>query len=130
MLSDERKRMNELCLAIQDEKDYEKFVALLKELSQLLEVKEQRRFPEQPKIIWTRNKPSTSMPAKVKKVLPSFGRPNGKVEISIPAAEYLFQEIRIENKLTDMEGKNVALASGAELTLTVEAEKSGTVPSK
>lgn len=114
--------MNELCAGIQEETDYEKFVAMLHEMSALLERKEQRRFPDEPKVVWTRNKPWTSMPARAIKLLPSVDGQNHKVEISIPAADDLFREIRIENKLVDVDGKAVSLVAGAQLTITLEAE--------
>jgi hypothetical protein len=56
--------------------------------------------------------------------------PNGRVEISIPAAEELFREIRLENVFNSVDGKTVALASGAQLTITFEAETGGTVPTQ
>ena len=128
MTPDERKRMDELCLGIQEEKEYGQFAAMLRELSTLIERKEQRRFPQEPKVAWTRNKPWTSMPAQAIKLLPSIDGPNRRVEISVSAADDLFREIRIENKLIGVDGKSVSLKSGAQLTMTLEAESSGTVP--
>ena len=120
--------MNELCAGIQEEKDYEKFSAMLHEISQLIERKEQRRFPDQPKVVWARKKPWTSMPATAKKILSSIGGPKPRVEVSIPAADDLYREIRIENQLIGLDGKPIALTAGARLTLTLEAEISGTAP--
>src|SRR5579864_5552273 len=128
MTLEERTRMNELCAGIQQAKDYEQFAAMLRELSELIERKEQRRFPDQPKVVWARNKPWTTMPARVKKILSSIDGPRRKVEISVPAADDLFREIRIENKLMGLDGKPVALTAGAQLMITLEAEISGTVP--
>jgi hypothetical protein len=90
MTPDERKRMNELCVGIQEEKDYGKFAAMLREMTTLIERKEQRRFPDEPKVVWTRNKPSVSMPARANRLLPSIDGPDKKVEITIPAADDLF----------------------------------------
>jgi len=45
-----------------------------------------------------------------------------RVEIAIPAAEDLFREIRIENKLTGVDGQPVALRTGAQLDVTFEAD--------
>jgi len=42
MTPDERERMNWLCLRIQEEKDPEIFDRLIKELNDLLEVKQER----------------------------------------------------------------------------------------
>jgi hypothetical protein len=128
MTPEERTRMSELCAGIQEEKDYEKFSAMLHEMSELIERKEQRRFPNQPKVVWARNKPWTSMPATAKKVLSSIDGPKRKVEISVPTADDLFREIRIENKLMGVDGKPVAITAGARLMITLEAEISGTVP--
>jgi hypothetical protein len=127
MTPDERKRMNELCLGIQEEKDYGKFATMLHEMTELIERKEQRRFPQEPKVVWIPNKPSVRMPARANRLLSSIDGPNKKVEITIPAADDLFREIRIENRLLGLDGLAVSLASGAELTITVEAEISGTV---
>jgi len=90
MTPDERKRMNELCVGIQEETDYGKFAAMLREMTTLIERKEQRRFPDEPKVVWTRNKPSVSMPARANRLLPSIDGPDKKVEITIPAADDLF----------------------------------------
>lgn len=118
--------MNELCTRIQKEQNYANFSAMLREMSELIERKEQRRFPNQPRLVWTRNKPWTSMSATANKILPSIG-PKPKVEIAIAAADDLFREIRIENQFTGVDGKPVALTTGARLTVTLEAEISGTV---
>lgn len=128
MTSEEQIRMNELCAGIQEERNYERFAAMLHEMSELIARKEERRFPHQPKLVWARNKPWTSMSASAKKLLPSVDGPNRKVEIAISAADDLFREIRIENQLTGVDGKPVALAQGTQLTLTLEAEVSGTAP--
>jgi hypothetical protein len=128
MTPEERIRMNQLCVSIQEEKDYENFTAMLREMSELIERKEQRRFPYQPKILWARNKPWVSVPATATKVLPSMDGPKRMVEISIPAADVLFREIRIENQFTGVVGQPVSVSAGARLTLTIEAEASETVP--
>ena len=128
MTPEERSRMNELCACIQEEKDYERFSAMLHEMSELIERKEQRRFPNQPKVIWARNKPWIALPARANKVLSAIDGPKPRVEISIPAADDLYREIRVENQFIGLDGKPVALATGARLTVTLEAEISGTLP--
>jgi len=40
----------------------------------------------------------------------------------------LYQEIRIENSLTDENGKEVRLKTGADVDVTVEADKDATTP--
>lgn len=127
MTPEERIRMNELCARIQEEGNYQNFAALLREMSSLIERKEQRRFPDQPKIAWVRNKPWTSMTATANKILSSIGGPQRKVEISIAVADDLFREIRIENRLMGVDGNPVELTKGAQLTVTFEADNS-TIP--
>jgi hypothetical protein len=46
--NDERERMNELVLKIQQEKDHEKFIKLVDELNSLIEKKEHRFPPDSP----------------------------------------------------------------------------------
>jgi hypothetical protein len=128
MTAEEQTRMNALCAGIQEEVNYERFAAMLHEMSELIERKERRRFPHQPKIVWARNKPWASMHAQATKVVPSIASPRAKVEISIPAADDLFREIRIDNQLTGVDGKPVVLTAGVQVTLTVEAESPGTMP--
>ena len=127
MTSDERKRMNELCLGIQEEQEYQKFAAMLHEMTELIERKEQRRFPNEPKLVLARNKPWTSMAATATKLLSSVDGPDKKVEISIPAADDLFREIRIDNKLVGIDGSEVALVAGSQLRVTVEAGTDGSL---
>ena len=51
-----------------------------------------------------------------------------KAQISIEGADDLYKEIRIENSLTDENGKEVSLKNGAEVEVTVEADKDATTP--
>ena len=48
MTPEERERMNQLCVLIQQEKDPEKFNVLVKELNDLLEAKLERIHPDAP----------------------------------------------------------------------------------
>jgi hypothetical protein len=114
--------MNSLCSSIQEEKDYDTFAKLLHELSDLIALKEQRRFTQHPKLVWQRNKPWKTVTARVNKLVTTgFAEPE-KIEILIPGADDLFREIRIENKFTDVDGGSVALKSGAHVDVTFEAE--------
>ena len=123
MTSEERERMNSLSVGIQQETDYNKFAALLHEMSELIARKEQRRFEHHPKLVWQRNAPWKTAPAVVTKIVkPAFGGEPAKVEISISQADDLFREIRIENNFTDVDGGPVALTNGARLDVTFEAE--------
>jgi len=74
-------------------------------------------------------KPNVTLPGKVEKIIESPD-PNvpEKAEISIEGADPLYQEIRIENSLTDENGDEVRLKKGAEVDVTVEAEKNATTP--
>ena len=51
-----------------------------------------------------------------------------KAQISIEGADDLYKEIRIENSLTNENGKEVSLKKGAEVEVTVEADKDATTP--
>ena len=67
-------------------------------------------------------KPSVTLPATVEQVIQSSRvRMPEKVEISVQGADELYQEIRIENTLTDEHGDEVRLKEGAVVEVTVEA---------
>jgi len=73
-------------------------------------------------------KPNITLPGKVEKIIESEV-PNEpeKAEISVEGCDPLYQEIRIENSLTDENGNEVRLKKGAEVDVTVRAEKSATI---
>ncbi|HEX3739231.1 MAG TPA: hypothetical protein VHV29_05845 [Terriglobales bacterium] len=73
--------------------------------------------------------PSATMPAVVEKIIkpPYPGAPE-KAQITVEGADHLYREIRIENTLTDENGREVALKPGAEVQVTVEAEPEATSP--
>ena len=128
MTPEERERMNELCVQIQEEKNYDRFAVQLRELSDLLARKHKRRFTNQPQLLWHRNRPRTTVPAVVNKVIQTgIARQPEKAEISIAAADYLFREIRVENSLTSPTGNAVALKPGAHVDVTFEADPKDTV---
>ena len=128
MTPEERERMNELCVQIQEEKNYDQFATQLRELADLLVRKQQRRFTNQPQLIWQRNRPWKTVPAVVNKVIKTgVARQPEKAEISITPADYLFREIRIENSLTSPSGDAVALKPGAQVDVTFEAHQNDTV---
>ncbi|MGC1902379.1 MAG: hypothetical protein WA715_01010 [Candidatus Acidiferrum sp.] len=73
----------------------------------------------------------TTKPGTVGKLVkPVDPREPEKAQINIHGAEPLYQEIRIENTLTDQDGNEVKLKEGAEVEVHVEAEKSSTTPKK
>lgn len=73
-------------------------------------------------------KPSTTLPGTVEKIIKSPD-PNvpEKAQIGIEGAEHLYREIRIDNVLKDRGGEKVALKQGAEVDVTIEANKEDTV---
>jgi hypothetical protein len=83
MTAEERDKMNALCLQIQQEKDYEKFEDLTRQLNDLVARKE-RRFPERKFLI---SKPNGTawklMPARATKILESKYQSDEIVEISL-----------------------------------------------
>jgi hypothetical protein len=74
-------------------------------------------------------KPNVTLPGKVEKIIksPHPSEPE-KAQIAVEGADDLYKEIRIENSLTDENGRTVRLKKGAEVEVTVEADKSATVP--
>ena len=128
MTPEERQRMDVLCHAIQEEKDYDTYAGLLRELSDLIQRKEERRFKHRPSLVWKHTRPWKTFPAVVNKVVKS-PIPNlpEKVEISISAADHLFREVRLENSLNDLDGTPVALRQGAHVDITFEADGKDTI---
>jgi uncharacterized cupredoxin-like copper-binding protein len=74
-----------------------------------------------------KRKPSTTLPGHVEKIIesPHPDEPE-RAEIAVPDAEPLYQEIRIENKLHDEDGKEVRLKPGASVDVTIEADAKDT----
>ena len=76
-------------------------------------------------------KPKTTLPGKVEKVIkPLDPRESEKAQIDIEGADELYREIRIENKLTDEQGKDVQLKEGEDVDVTVEGDPDATRKSK
>jgi hypothetical protein len=74
-------------------------------------------------------KPSTTLPGTVEKIIKSpYPSEPEKAQIAIEGADHLYKEIRIENTLKDETGNEVRLKQGAEVEVTVEAEKEATTP--
>jgi hypothetical protein len=72
-------------------------------------------------------KPSTTMPGVVQKVIPS-PHPSvpEKAEIEVKGADDLYREIRVDNALTDKDGDTVRLKKGAEVDVTIQADEKDT----
>jgi hypothetical protein len=72
-------------------------------------------------------KPNVTLPGTVEKIIkPSQPNEPEKAQIAIEGADMLYREIRIENSLTDENGQEVRLKKGAEVDVTVEADKGAT----
>ena len=76
-------------------------------------------------------KPSVTLPGKVDKIVPGVvpTMPD-KAQIAVEGADDLYKEIRVENTLQDENGKPVSLKPGAEVEVTIEAEKHATESKK
>lgn len=76
------------------------------------------------------DKPSTTLPATVEKIIkPIFPSEPERAQIAIQGADHLYREVRIENTLTDENGKKVRLKPGAEVEVTIAAEPEATTAS-
>ena len=73
--------------------------------------------------------PSATLPAVVEKIIkpPYEGVPE-KAQIAVEGADHLYKEIRIENSLTDENGREVKLKPGVEVEVTIEADPEATTP--
>jgi hypothetical protein len=74
--------------------------------------------------------PSVTLPGKVEKIIESRPGVPEKAQVSVEKADDLYREIRIENSLTDDKGNEVGLKEGAEVQVTVEADKEATTLKK
>jgi hypothetical protein len=70
-------------------------------------------------------KPSVTLPGKVEKIIDRPNEPE-KAQIAIEGADEMYREVRIENTLTDEKGDKVRLKKGADVDVTVEADKDAT----
>jgi hypothetical protein len=75
------------------------------------------------------SKSNVTLPARVEKIIKSAhpGEPE-KVEIHVLGGDPLYEEIRVDNSLTNKEGEEVRLKQGAEVKVTVEASAKATSP--
>ena len=74
-------------------------------------------------------KPSTILHGTVEKIIKPVAPHDGeKAQIAIEQADHLYREIRIDNTLTDRNGKEVRLKLGAEVEVKVEAQSDATTP--
>jgi hypothetical protein len=76
-------------------------------------------------------KPSVTLPGTVEKIIhPPVPDMPEKAQISVEGADDLYKEIRLENTLTDKNGKEVKLKEGAKVEVTLEADPKDTTPAK
>ena len=79
----------------------------------------------------TKKKPKASRPGIVEKIVKSpFPEEPEKAQILVEGADHLYRELRVENRLTDNEGRQVSLKKGAKVEIIVEAEPEATEPKK
>lgn len=119
MTPEERTRMDELCVRIKEEKNYNKFEELIREVTALISAKESR-FPES-KVApaGTAHKVLHATATRTMRSLDA--RPAGTVEIRVADAEPLFSEIRVENSFTDDRGNTIAIRTPAPLEIKLQA---------
>jgi hypothetical protein len=72
---------------------------------------------------------TVTLPGTVERVIKSaYPDEPDKAQVAVDGADDLYREIRIENKLLNDKGKEVALKVGAEVAVTVEAAVEATDP--
>jgi uncharacterized protein YfaS (alpha-2-macroglobulin family) len=77
----------------------------------------------------SKRKPGVKLPGRVEKIIkPVVSDDVEKAQITVTNAEPLYREIRIDNTLTNEQGKEVRLKQGAEVDITVEADSNATIP--
>jgi hypothetical protein len=64
---------------------------------------------------------------RVQRVIKPFANEPEKAEIEVDEAEDLYREIRIENVVTDENGKQARLKPGAKVDVVVEADSDATI---
>jgi len=76
-------------------------------------------------------KPGTTLPGTVEKIIkPTDPSLPEKAQIDVEGADDLYREIRIENTLTDENGNKVGLNEGAQVDVTIEADREDTTKKK
>jgi len=75
-----------------------------------------------------KGKPSTTLPGTVEKIIKPIGPTEPeKAQITVEGAEELYREIRVPNTLKDDKGREVAVKEGAQVEVTIEADKKDTI---
>jgi hypothetical protein len=74
------------------------------------------------------DKPSRNLSGTVEKIIkPLIPSEPEKAQIAVEQADHLYREIRIENTLTDADGRSVQLKPGAQVEVVIEAEPEDTI---
>jgi len=124
MTPEERVRMNDLCVQIQNEKNYQKFEELIHEITALMSAKESR-FPESRfALAGTGQKSLNATAIRTMKALDD----GEVVEIRFADAEPLYSEIRVQNSFVDERGNSLALQTPALLDVKLQAPVQSFVP--
>lgn len=77
----------------------------------------------------TGDKATVTLPGIVEKIIqPVIPNEPERAQIAVEGADHLYREIRVENRLKNADGKEVALKPGAEVDVTIEAEPHDTKP--
>jgi hypothetical protein len=75
------------------------------------------------------SKSNVTLPARVEKIIkPGHPSEPEKVEIHVVGGDPLYEEIRVDNSLTNKEGEEVSLKQGAKVKVTIEASAQATSP--
>jgi hypothetical protein len=74
-------------------------------------------------------KAAVTLPGVIDKVIPSvIPSESERAQITVEGADHLYREIRVENTLQDANGEKVSLKVGAEVEVTIEADKDAVKP--
>jgi hypothetical protein len=74
-------------------------------------------------------KATVTLPGVVEKIIkPVVPSQPEKAQISVEGADHLYREIRVENRLKDADGNEVALKPGVEVEVKIQAESHATKP--
>jgi len=119
MTPEERARMNELCVEVQNERDYQRFEELMREVTALMSAKE-NRFPES-KLAPAGMGQKTLRATATRTLKTLHPREADIVEIRPEDAQPLYSEIRVENSFTDEWGNTLALHPPATIEVKLEA---------
>jgi hypothetical protein len=119
MTPEERTRMNALCVQIQNEKNYQKFEELMREVTALMSAKESR-FPESK--LAAPGTGQKTLRATAVRTMKGFNAGDSEVvEIHLADAEPLYSEIRVENAFLDEHGNSLTLRTPAALDVKFQA---------